>query len=53
MNLTARLAVFSLLGALVTLTCQAASDEQKEFAFGVIERNAVPMAKIEIGRAHV
>ena len=46
MELTARLAVFSLLGALVPLTCQAASDEQKEFAFSVVERNAAPMAKI-------
>ena len=46
MELTARLAVFSLLGVLVPLTCQGASDEQKEFAFGVVERNAAPMAKI-------
>src|ERR1700686_2474384 len=36
----------SLLGSLVSPTCQAASDEQKEFAFSIIERNAVPMAKI-------
>ncbi len=46
MELTARLAVFSLLGVLVPLTCQGASDEQKEFAFSVVERNAAPMAKI-------
>ncbi len=46
MDLTARLAVCTLLGALVPLTAQAASDEQKDFAFGVVERNAAPMAKI-------
>jgi len=46
MRVTRKLALFSLLGSLVPLTCQEASDEQKEFAFGVIERNAVPMAKI-------
>jgi aminobenzoyl-glutamate utilization protein B len=46
MNLTARLAVFSLLGVLAPLTARAASDEQKDFAFSVVERNAAPMAKI-------
>ena len=46
MDLTARLAVCTLLGALVPLTCRAASDEQKDFAFSVVERNAAPMAKI-------
>jgi aminobenzoyl-glutamate utilization protein B len=46
MRLTGKLAFFSLLGLLAPLTCQAASDEQKEFAFSVVERNAVPMAKI-------
>src|SRR5258708_27840099 len=46
MRLTGKLALLSLLGSLVPLACQAASDEQKEFAFGVVERNAVPMAKI-------
>jgi aminobenzoyl-glutamate utilization protein B len=46
MSRTGKLALFSLLGLLMPLSCQAASDEQKEFAFGVIERNAAPMAKI-------
>src|SRR5580704_11224699 len=46
MNPTARLAVISLLAALVPLTAQAASDEQKDFAFSVVERNAAPMAQI-------
>src|ERR1700730_13640604 len=46
MFLSGKLALFSLLGLLAPLTCQAASDEQKEFAFGVVERNAAPMAKI-------
>src|ERR1700720_1467811 len=46
MRVIGTLALFSLLGSLVSPTCQAASDEQKEFAFSVIERNAVPMAKI-------
>jgi aminobenzoyl-glutamate utilization protein B len=45
-HLTAKLALLSLLGLIAPLTAQAASDEQKEFAFSVIERNAVPMAKI-------
>jgi aminobenzoyl-glutamate utilization protein B len=41
-----KLALLSLLGLLAPLTAQAASDEQKEFAFSVIERNAAAMAKI-------
>jgi metal-dependent amidase/aminoacylase/carboxypeptidase family protein len=44
MRLTGKLAL--LLGLLAPLTAQAASDEQKEFAYSVIERNAAPMAKI-------
>jgi hypothetical protein len=44
MRLTGTLAL--LLGLLAPLTAQAASDEQKEFAYSVIERNAAPMAKI-------
>ena len=46
MRLTGKLALLSLLGLLAPLTAQAASDEQKEFALSVIERNAAPMAKI-------
>jgi len=46
MRLMAKLAVLSLLGTLVPLTGQAASDEQKQFAWSVVERNATPMAKI-------
>ena len=46
MRPTGKLALLSLLGLLTPFTCQAASDEQKEFAFGVVERNAVPMARI-------
>ena len=38
--------LISLLAILAPLTCQAASDEQKQFAFGVIERNAEPIAEI-------
>jgi len=46
MRLMAKLALLSLLGTLVPLTGQAASDEQKQFAWSVVERNATPMAKI-------
>src|SRR5437764_1203328 len=44
--MTGKLALFLLLGLLAPLTCQAASDEQKQFAWDVVERNAAPMAKI-------
>jgi aminobenzoyl-glutamate utilization protein B len=46
MRLTGKLALFSLLGLIASPSAQAASDEQKDFAFSVIERNATPMAKI-------
>ena len=36
----------SLLSVLVPLACQAASDEQKQFAFDIVEKNAAPIAKI-------
>ncbi len=41
-----KLALLSLLGLLAPLSCQAASDEQKQFAWSVIDDNAAPMAKI-------
>jgi hypothetical protein len=41
-----RFLFISLLGILVPLACQAASDEQKQFAFGIVENNAAPIAKI-------
>jgi aminobenzoyl-glutamate utilization protein B len=41
-----KLALLSLLGLFVPLACQAASDEQKQFAWNVIDNNAAPMAKI-------
>jgi aminobenzoyl-glutamate utilization protein B len=37
---------FSAYGLLVPSTCQAASDELKQFAWSVIDRNAEPMAQI-------
>jgi aminobenzoyl-glutamate utilization protein B len=46
MRMTVKLALLSLVGLGVPLTCQAASDEQKQFAWSVVERNATPMAKI-------
>ncbi|HLH98331.1 MAG TPA: amidohydrolase [Xanthobacteraceae bacterium] len=49
MHLTGKLAICSLMGTLISLApvaTRAASDEQKDFAFSVIERNAAPMAKI-------
>jgi aminobenzoyl-glutamate utilization protein B len=39
-------ALFLLIGLLVPFTCHAASDEQKQFAQSVIDRNAEPMAQI-------
>jgi aminobenzoyl-glutamate utilization protein B len=38
--------LLSFFGLLMPLAAQAASDEQKDFAFSVIERNATPMAKV-------
>jgi aminobenzoyl-glutamate utilization protein B len=41
-----KLAVISLLGVLIPFAAQAASDEQKHFAWGVVDANAESMAKI-------
>src|SRR5215467_7775154 len=41
-----KFAFIPLLSVLVPLTCQAASDEQKQFAFDIVEKNAAPIAKI-------
>jgi aminobenzoyl-glutamate utilization protein B len=51
MRMTVKLALSSLLSLSVPLlsvplTCRAASDEQKQYAWSVVERNATPMAKI-------
>jgi aminobenzoyl-glutamate utilization protein B len=46
MRMTGKLALLSLIGLMAPLTCRAASDEQKQFAWSVVERNAAPMAKI-------
>jgi len=45
MRILARLALL-FLGLLLPLTGRAATDEQKQFAWSVVERNAAPMAKI-------
>ena len=39
-------ALFLIIGLLVPVTCHAASDEQKQFAWSVVDRNAAPMAQI-------
>jgi aminobenzoyl-glutamate utilization protein B len=46
MRFTRSLTLLSLLALLAPLTCRAATDEQKQFAWSVVERNATPMAKI-------
>ena len=45
MRIVARLALL-FLGLLLPLTGRAATDEQKQFAWSVVDRNAAPMAKI-------
>jgi aminobenzoyl-glutamate utilization protein B len=45
MRILAGLALL-FLGLLLPLTVRAASDEQKQFAWSVVDRNAAPMAKI-------
>jgi aminobenzoyl-glutamate utilization protein B len=39
-------ALFLLIGLFAPFTCHAASDEQKQFAWSVVDRNAEPMAQI-------
>jgi aminobenzoyl-glutamate utilization protein B len=44
--MTRTLALVSLLTLIAPLACQAASDEQKQFAWSVVDRNAETAAKI-------
>jgi len=41
-----KLSLISFLSILVPLACQAASTEQKQFAWSIVDNNAAPLAKI-------